>query len=230
VSGRPDSACVTHRPPTGTRAWVQADPGYKTCKLCHQRIHEWLSPLTANDDGRPDSIVGLYALLNPMPGVIGNGMRRAPGFGSRSPANDHIIAMRDPRSTRLQVGDPHSVPGVLASWIALLIDERSLVPPARTVPAMARFLDNHLDYLTRQDWVEDFATELRELHSQLRAIGQQRRRIGTCPSTIDEGEHTRLCDTALFAPLYTDVIKCHACGREWPRTEWLRLGYLLDVG
>ena len=230
MTARPDGACVTHRPPGEGRAWRRADPGFKTCSACHTRIHAWLSPLTVDDDGRPDSIPGLYAALSPLPGVGGGGMRRAPGFGSRSPANDHILAIRDPRSTRLEPGDPHSVPGVLAAWVGLLIEERSLIPPARTVADMARFLDNHLDYLTREDWVEDFAEELRALHSQLRAIGQQRRRIGLCPNTVDEGDTTRQCGAGLYAPLYSDVIKCHACGREWQRADWLRLGYLLDTG
>jgi hypothetical protein len=232
MTDRPDSACVTHRPPTNGRAWAQADPGYRTCSRCHQRIHEWLSPITVDGDGRPDSIPGLYAMLSPLPGVGGGGQRRAPGFASRSPANDHIIAIRDPRTTRLAPGDPHSVPGVLAAWTALLADERSYAPPAGTVPAMAQFLDRNLDYITRQDWVEDLAAELRELHSQLRAIGQQRRRIGICPNTIDSGDTTKQCGTTLYAPLYGDTIKCWApdCGREWPRAEWLRLGRLLEAG
>lgn len=231
MTDRPDSACLTHRPPTNGRAWAQADPGYRTCGRCHQRIHEWLSPITVDGDGRPDSIPGLYAMLSPLPGVGGGGQRRAPGFGSRSPADDYIIAIRDPRSTRLAVGDPHSAPGLLGAWTGLLVDERKLVPPTRTVPAMARFLDVHLDHVTRQDWVEDFATELRELHAQMRAIGQQRSKIGDCPNTIDEGEHTRRCSARLFAPLYGgDQIACWACGRQWARDEWLRLGRLLEAG
>ena len=232
MTDRPDSACLTHRPPTHGRAWAQADSGYRTCGRCHQRIHEWLSPLTTDADGRPDSIPGLYAMLSPLPGVGGGGMRRAPGFASKSPANDHVIAITDPRTVRLEVGDPQSVPGLLASWTALLIDERALIPPARTVGDMARVLDKHLDWITRQDWVEDFATELRELHSQLRSIGQQRRRIGSCPNTLDDGATTRQCGATLYAPLYGDTIKCwaHDCGREWPRIEWLRLGRLLEAG
>jgi len=157
-------------------------------------------------------------------------MRRAPGFGSRSPANDHVVAMGDKRTIKLEPGDPLSVPGVLTEWVALLVDERSLIPPAHTVADMARFLDTHLDWITKQDWVEDFHAELGDLHRQLRAIGQQRRRIGICPNTLDTGDTTSQCGAALFAPLYSDVIKCYSCGREWPRTEWLRLGYLLDAG
>lgn len=229
MTDRPDSACVTHRPPANGRAWAKADPGYRTCSGCHQRIHEWLSPIAVDADGRPDSVPGLYAMLSPLPGIAGGSQRRAPGFASRSPANDYVVAIRDPRSTRLEDGDPHSVPGVLAAWTALLIEERNLVPPNRTVPAMARFLDRHLDWITRQGWVEDLATELRELHSQLRAIGQPRRRIGKCPNTIDEGDTTRQCDARLFAPLHGDQIVCWACGRKWPRSEWLSLGYLLET-
>lgn len=227
---RPDGACITHRSPSEGRAWRRADPGYRTCNACHQRLHAWLSPITVDADGRPDSIPGLYAALSPLPGVGGGGMRRAPGFGSRSPANDHIVAITDPRTSRLEPGDPISVPGVLAEWVALLVEERSLIPPARTVPDMARFLDAHLDWITKQDWVEDLYTELRELHSQLRAIGQQRRRIGACPNTIDTGDTTRQCGAALYAPLHGDQITCWSCDRQWPRDEWIRLGRLLAAG
>lgn len=227
---RPDSACVTHRPPGEGRAWRLADPGYRCCSSCYDRIHRWLSPIAVDDDGWPDSIPGLYAVLNPRPGASGDNGRRAPGFGPRSPANDHLISMRDKRSVKVVLSDPLSVPGVLAEWCDALIEERGLVPPARTVQAMARFLDSHLDWTSKQAWVEDFHEELRALHSQLRAIGAQRRKIGACPNTIQEGEHTRECGAVLLAPLNGDSIRCFACGREWQRDEWIRLGRLLAAG
>lgn len=230
MTDRPDGACVTHREPRDGRAWTRADPGFKTCARCHERLHGWLSPLTTDDTGRPDSIPGLYVMLNPVPGVDGSGGRRAPGFASRSPANDYIVAMRDRRSIKRDPGDPHSVPGLLAAWSAFLVDDRGLIPPRHTVPDMAKFLDRNLDYISRQEWVEDLAEELRELHSQLRAIGQQRRRIGICPNTIDAGDTTRQCGAGLYAPLYGDQITCGVCGRQWARDEWLRLGRLLETG
>lgn len=230
MTDRPDGACVTHRPPDEGRPWQRSDPGYRTCSACHQRLHAWLSPITTDTDGRPDSIAGLYAALSPLPGVGGGGMRRAPGFGSRSPANDHIIAIGDKRTIQINPGDPISVPGVLTEWVTLLVEERSLIPPGRTVPTMARFLDNHLDHITKQDWVADFHAELRELHSQLRAIGQQRHRIGACPNTIDAGDTTRQCGATLYAPVHGDQITCWSCGRQWPRDEWIRLGRLLAAG
>jgi hypothetical protein len=231
VTDRPSGACVTHRPPRDGHPWRLPDPGYACCSPCYDKIHRMLSPLAVDDDGRPDSVPALYAILNPRPGSVGDSSGiRPPGFGSRSPANDRIIAMRDKRSVRLATGDPHSVPGVLISWCTALIEERGLVPPERSVPAMCRFLDAHLDWVTRQSWLEDFYTELREIHAQLRAVGAARRRIGSCPTTIDEGDHTRLCGAALLAPLHGDTITCPGCGREWQRIQWLRLGQLLDAG
>jgi hypothetical protein len=271
---RPDSACMTHRPPTKGRPWAQADPGYRTCSRCHQRIHEWLSPITVDADGRPDSIPGLYAMLSPLPGVGGGGQRRAPGFGSRSPANDHILAIRDKRSKSHEVArdgveyvwDPDadngpneppgayidkrdvwygsdgkayreetnpvlSVPHLLGSWVQLIAEQRDATPGNGDVAKLCSWLDKHLDWITRQDDVAEFADDLRTLHSQLRAIGQKRSRIGECPNTIDTGDTSKQCNAALYAPLYGDSIKCWApdCGRVWHRPDWEHLGRLLQV-
>lgn len=102
MSDRPDNACVTHRPPKPDRHWRLADPGYRTCASCADRIHKLLSPLTIDDDGRPDGIPGLYLLLDARPGVTESG-RRGPGFGSRSPGSDHILVMRDRRSKSYEI-------------------------------------------------------------------------------------------------------------------------------
>lgn len=227
----PGDRCLTHRPPKPSQHWKRADPGYRTCSACYDRLHAWLSPLTVDDDGRPDSIPGLYVLLDPRPGHGETG-RRGPGFGSRSPANDHVIAMKDSRSTRVDPGDPHSVPGMLWAWCSELADQRRTQLPTRSVLALTAFLDAHLDWLTRQDWIPDLFGELRELHRQLKATaaGESRRAVGACPNTIDEGDHTRSCDATLFAPLYGDTITCWACTREWTRREWMTLGDLLEAG
>lgn len=229
MSDRPENACLTHKPPREGQSWRIADKGYRTCGSCYDRIHSWLSPLTMDVADRPDSIPGLYALLDPQPGH-GDAGRRGPGFSSRSPASDHVISMRDHRSTRLLPEDPHSIPGVLRAWCVMLADERDLALPSLNVGTMAGFLDAHLDWITRQDWVDDLHAELRELHSQLKtAGGEPRHVVGACPNTIDEGEHTRYCGARLYAPLYGDAITCWACNRTWARREWLRLGDLLDA-
>lgn len=221
--------CLTHRPPWPGRPHTPADPGYRTCTPCSTRIHGWLSPLTVTEEGWPDNIPGLYQLLDPRPGVVGAG-RRVPGYASRSPANDHVIAMRDPRSVRdprqpLSV-TPHSVPGTLTSWCQELADARGTAAPREwAVPVLAAYLDAHLDWLTRQDWIPDLATELRELHTQLYQGRRSWRRIGRCrcPGLTDTGT----CGAALFASLDAGVVRCWACGAQWERDRWLHLGNVL---
>lgn len=197
MTDRPDGACLTHRPPAPDRAWRRADPGYRTCSECYDRLHALLSVAATETVERPDgssitlpaSIPGLYAALNPLPGRA-DAERRGHGFGPRSPASDHVIAMRDARSVKLLAGDPHSVAGVLGAWCALLAEERGMTPPGRGVLARSEFLDGHLDWLTRQDWVAELFAELREVHAQLRQVTGEPRSapVGHCFEQLADGE------------------------------------------
>lgn len=243
-ASRPAGACLTHRPPGEGRPWQRADAGYVTCKDCADRLHRWLSCTAVDGDGRPDSIPVLYALLNPRPGSNGDTSGvRPPGFASRSPANDHIVAMRDARTAMaVRPGDPRSAPAILRAWVLAVWDERydddaldqpdyrsrrAALPIA--VPDAARWLDSQIDWLTRQEMVGEFHAELAALRSQLRSIGSRRYKIGDCPNTIDEGDRTRECGAPLFAPLHSDEIRCFACGRLWARPDWEELGKLLPT-
>jgi hypothetical protein len=221
VSDRPANGCLTHRPPKADRPWRLSDPGYRTCRECCDQLHRWLTPGSRDDAGRPDSIPELYLLLNPLP-VVSDSGRRGPGFGSRSPATDHIIAMRDRRSVKVEAGDPHSVPAVLASWARMIAEDRDVTPPAATVPDLCAFLDRHLDWVTRQDWVDELADELRELHAQLRgAVGDGRQApLGHCIEPLDG----RDCGAPIYMPAGTKPrapdepikdlpsLQCGACG------------------
>lgn len=247
----PTSRCLIHRAPKPGQAWRLADPGYRTCQQCHQRIHDWLSPLTRDDAGQPDGIPGLYLLLNATPGR-GEGVRGRPGFGSRSPASDHVIAMRDRRSKAYEVaqdtveylwdenaaehfyprlpegvqgperrpgtyagkrdvwrgGDGkwyaedtspvRSVPHTLASWAELVAEERDVKPGTGGVADLCAWLDRHLDWISRQEWVTDFADDLRQLHAQLKtATGDGKPSpVGHCIELLDTGE----CGAPIFMP------------------------------
>ena len=234
---RPESACQTCPPPRKVGHWRRADPSYRTCSSCLDRLRDELREIPAR-----------YRILNAVPGAAGDPGRGAPGFGSRSPASDHIIAMRDIRSSRnatcwrgsddrFHQETEHPVLSVfteldLIAWH--VVETRALEhgPDQPTVDATARFLDAHLDWLTRQDDIADHAAVIHDLVQQLRpATGEPGRRpIGHCPNTItDADDATRECGAKLFAPLAgTDSISCRQCGREWPRAEWLRLGTLLQ--
>jgi hypothetical protein len=92
---RPDGACLLHPPPREGRPWTRADDHYRTCSSCLDRLRDLLRDINRR-----------YHLLNPAPGQTGDhGGRGAPGFGSRSPASEHVIAMRDTRSVSYPVVD-----------------------------------------------------------------------------------------------------------------------------
>ena len=231
---RPTGACLLCPPPQDEKPWRRADDGYTTCSRCLDRLRETLREIPA-----------LYQPLDPTPGANADGTRGAPGFGSRSPASDHVIAMRDHRSSRDAYtwlgGDgklhkeserpPLSAYSVLDTIAWDIAENRGIDGPgANTVHHLAQWVDNQLDWATRQPNIDEVAAPLRELLAQLKpATGERRAWIGTCPNTLDEGEHTRLCAARLYAPLRGDTIRCASCSREWPRAEWLRLGDLLDA-
>jgi len=198
-----------------------------------------------DDDGRPNSIPGLYALLDPHPLRTDTG-RRGPGFASRSPASDHIIAITDHRSQRYDPGDPHSAPGLLTSWVQWVWSERyeptaldqpdyltRLATLPRTVATAAPWLDQQLDWLTRQDTVADLHLELGELHSQLRAATGEPTSppLGHCIELLDTGE----CEAPIRMPAGTQprapdepikdlpAVQCPRCGTTYDGARLLRL-------
>lgn len=237
ISARPDWACLLHAYPSDGRNWARADVGYLTCGGCYDRFREILLDIPKR-----------YLKLDPRPGAtLDHGSRGAPGFGSRSPGSDHIIAMRDTRSSQVArtwlAGDgrlhleaekpPLSVHGVLDTIAWDIAEQRGVEgpEPSSTVPDLARWIDRHTDWLTRDPMVVEVRQQLRDVQSQLKPLTGDpgRKAIGTCPNVLDEGEHSRECGARLFAPLKGDSIDCRACGREWPREEWLRLGDLLEA-
>jgi hypothetical protein len=230
--GPPRGVCVTHHRPLPGDPPEPATPGCFTCLACRQDLRCLLAPCTRDDAGRPVSIPGLYATLSTIPGWSPTGGERLAGFGPRSPANDHIIAMRDPRSARVRPGDPHSVPGVLAGWVARVLVERPRIPPARSVGAMSVMLAEHVDFIVSRPWVVEFHLDVTALARQLRAVNEPRRGIGRCPNTITEGDSTRVCGAMLYAPVNgSDVIECWAvqCQRKWTRRQWLSLSDQLNT-
>lgn len=265
---RPTNSCLTCPPPRKVGHWRPADPGYRTCSDCYDKLREDLQDITRR-----------YLLLDPTPGASSEaGGRGAPGFGSRPSASPHVIVMTDWRSKSCEVAtdgvqyvwDPladdtlepgqygppggaftgkrevwygrdgrghteqenpaRSVPATLAALAGLVAEERDTTPPAtRTVHELTRWLDNNMDWITRQDLVTDFRDDLRALVKQLMPVTGDpgRRSIGLCPNVIDEGTVTRECRTRLYAQLKGDNVTCTVCERRWEGDELLRLGDLL---
>ena len=212
------------RPAGNPRA---AEPGWVVCARCVNRL-AW----------RLHDIPDLFAMLDEfvVPGVVGAaGGRRAPGFSSRSPARDDVIALRDRRTTATSEGDPHSALEVLAAWADNVRDDLALDPPAgaRSVAGEARLLSARLGHIAAAGWVAAFAEEISELHQALRRVTGTATRIvdlGPCPADTIDGEtgDQRTCGAVLRAELDAEACECRRCGAVWPRQTWLHLADRLD--
>lgn len=233
INARPRSACLLCPPPR-TSAWRLADSGYRTCSDCLDRLRDRLA-----------DIVRRWVLLNPTPGSSGDhGSRGAPGFGSRSPASDHVIAMRDRRSSlvaKVWVGKdgrvhqeperpPLSVHSVLETLAWDIAEARDITPPdpRADVPQLARYLDGHLDWATRQDNITELDQPLRALVAQLKPVtgDPARPKVGDCPNVDPETQQE--CGATLRAPIHGDTIQCTKCERTWERPEWEHLGRMIQ--
>lgn len=233
---RPANACILHRPPQEGWPWRLSDPGYRTCGPCLDRLREHLADIARR-----------YRLLDATPSAsVGDGTRGAPGFRSKSPASDHVIALRDPRSSqtartwrggdgRLHLEDERpalSVWGELdgVCWALAEALDMPGPEPRSSVDDMLRWLDHRLDHATRDEVCVELSRVLRGVLAALRPVtGDPRpRRIGSCPNIPDPDTGER-CAQPLYAPPRGDEIHCHACDRVWPREEWLRLGDLLQA-
>lgn len=202
---RPGWACCLHRPPDEGYPWKPADDGYATCSACLDKLRGlmWGRDERAGGTAKVAGIAVLYARLDATPGRGGDGSRGAPGFGSRSPASDHVIAFRDPRSSqtartwrdragRICCEDerpPVSVRGELdiIAWdVAGQLGHDG--PDDRAdVDDLLRFIDRKLDAVTRvADLTEQVASSLRALRTAMRpAAGEPRPRyIGHCPAPV----------------------------------------------
>ncbi|WP_156754867.1 hypothetical protein [Actinokineospora pegani] len=113
---------------------------------------------------------------------------------------------------------------VLASWSQLVVDERGIGAPARSIPAMAAFLARHLRWLAAHPAAGDFADEVGEAHSWvdrvMRPVRAKRVPLGRCPVRECAGEIT----ASLRAPdagRRPSAVRCSADDEhEWPVTAW----------
>jgi hypothetical protein len=216
---RPDHACLTCPPPAGKRAWIMADPKFKTCSVCYDRLGQMLRDIRTG-----------YAALDPSPGSATGDGRGSPGFGSTPPANLHVITMTDPRSTTSAqewIGGDHrvhvepenptlSVPGALFTLAWFIAGLREFDDPPVAVEDLTYWLARQLDWITRRVEVIGFWGTLRRLDSQIRCVLEgptEREWLTRCPT----------CREKLWAPDADGNIRCAPCGKTWPRESWASL-------
>lgn len=134
---------------------------------------------------------------------------------------------RDGRGHAEQERPPRSIPGTLSGLATMIAEERDMTAPTtRQVPELVRWLDAQMDWITRNDLVEDLWEEFRALAAQLRPVTgvPGKRCIGLCPNVIDDDNGPRRCRARLYAPTTGDTITCATCEKRWPREEWVALG------
>ena len=146
--------------------------------------------------------------------------------GSGSPSTERSIGFN---VNALDYSMGKELLGLLHKYEALIRRGRSLTPPAllkreatveKEVAATVSFHLAHLEWTVQQDWVEEFAGLIKELHSKGMATNkrfiEQPRRI-PCPT--DDCKSNIVMD---MDNLLADVV-CHKCRTSWTMYRLLTL-------
>ncbi|WP_326822022.1 hypothetical protein [Streptosporangium sp. NBC_01756] len=189
-----------------------------TCAGCLNRLRRDLGAMGS---------IAQWLALHLAPGRSGNG---DPVSGSREaavPIRLDIFAMLSPAPEAVvdvygdQIGPP-SIPAVLASWAAVLIEERRLAGPADAeVATVAAWLLRHLEWAASQEWITEMMREIAHLRRSAHGLVpwevHVQELVGPCPS----------CDLrALLRVAGETYIECSndpelgGCGDLWTVEEY----------
>jgi len=137
----------------------------------------------------------------------------------RLPINPAVATLRD------------RIPGVLASWARVHVEELNATPPSGDSPGvLCAWLARSIDWAAAQPWAGEYAAELGELRGRARALidlpSRPRATIGDC---VERHEGQR-CPGTLTSAIREEhdprasLIECDTCGAAWDSTQWMRLG------
>jgi len=119
----------------------------------------------------------------------------------------------------------HDILSFLHGWEQVIRDDRNLTKPALLAkPATLEieikdavgFAQLHLAWSGSQEWIADFARELREIHGQgmaaARRFVEKTRKI-PCPAETGQGSCSNLLKINSEDPL--EIFECRRCKSEW---------------
>lgn len=189
----------------------QAEAGKQVCFHCSNRLLRLLREL--------EEYLPRLSLLK----TRGDGGRGRPGFGSSSPVNDAAIHHTDWRTTPTALDGMGAV-ATVHEWAVNVREGRALVPPARlSVWGEIEALRVNHSWIVCQDWVGDYATELREIHAAVRAAANDPipRAVGRCIAMRRDRE----CGADVYELPDASGVKCSdkACARIYTGLDLDRL-------
>lgn len=178
--------------------------GTRLCRACHDSLVTALEKLP-----------GLYRECGRL--LAGSDRPRDRTSGGPLPGLPFNAAAADARDSILRV---------LASWSGLVVEQRHVTAPRRTVGALAGFLGRHVDWVAAQSIACDVTDEVAELVRSARRVAYPRplRRVpvGAC---VEVG-----CGGGLFAVVDPDeaLLPSEICcdtdpQHRWPAHRWTQL-------
>lgn len=190
--------------PINHRRDEPAAPQLGVCTSHHRRLRHQLEQI-GND----------YTLLATMlePGSTGNDHHqwRSRRVDPPAPARLDALVLRDRRT--LPRGHQQPIPAIIAGYSRITALGRNMHQPA-TFHAQLGVLQTHLDWITLQAWVRDFATAIANCaHALAHDLGDLPTgpAYARCPLIIDGTE----CAGRIRALTYSLGVHCTRCGQQW---------------
>jgi len=140
--------------------------------------------------------------------------RRLKADSPPAPANLDALVLRDHRTIQKGHTDPPSLPAIIASWVLLVADERPLTTTLpNSVVGQLDLLTRHHQWITGQEWIEDYQREMTELRKALKSAvrDQTHREYGKCPH----------CNGPVFIRNGSNNAKCSGCNATWSTPQEL---------
>ncbi len=182
-----------------------AVPGLRLCRACGDRLARRLGELPGLHQRAARA---LNAAVRTSERVAGG---RAPGIPLNVPAVEARAA----------------VPALLSSWAQLVVDERRVVPPPRSIAAMAEFVGRHLPWLAAHPAAGDLAEEVRTAHAALVRLldprGSRRVPLGSCPVSGCAGTLAAALRPGRSGDRPSDVTCSADAEHRWPTAAWGQL-------
>jgi hypothetical protein len=213
-----DTCLLPHKDPKTPARGLLICPGHR----------RWLADTLADI---VETTALLPAFLEPGSSVDDGRQVKSKRVDPPAPIRLDVVSLGDRRTVHRHDGDIYPVLAVLESWARLVREERDLARPTNpaTILGEANLLVIHLDWIAAQPFVDELASELRQVKSSLHAaIGDHAPRpVGTCPVIHPD---TGQCAGPLYQDRYGRLsVTCRRCGETWGETELRRLGLVIGA-